>query len=71
VEGRRSKRTNMRIDEAIDKAIAGNNERELARGFIMYEYVRTLNARQFSELCERNRKGEVFDDMILEAIAAQ
>lgn len=60
----------MRIDWKIDEAIAAHNERELARGFIMYEYVRTLNARQFIELCERNKKGEHFDDMILQAIAS-
>jgi len=52
----------------VEHAIQSNNETELAIGFVMYEYVRKLNARQFAELCERNIKGERFDDMIKEAI---
>lgn len=53
---------------AVEHAIQSNNETELAIGFVMYQYVRKLTARQFAELCERNIKGERFDDMIKESI---
>lgn len=37
---------------------------ELAIGWMRYEVTRKLNARQFTELCLRNVRGEQFDDMI-------
>lgn len=38
---------------------------EIVRGWLRYEAVRRLNARQYAELCQRNIKGEgSFDDLV-------
>ena len=53
-----------RYNEVICQAMDSHNSAELAIGFIRYEALRKLNARQFAELSARNRQGERFDDMV-------
>jgi hypothetical protein len=45
-------------------ALEGKTITELAIGYRRYEALRKLNAREFSELCQRNLKGENFDQMV-------
>lgn len=48
--------------------IANHTPEELALGWLRYEAVRKLNARQFAELCQRNLGGKSFDDLVTEAV---
>ena len=51
------------VQEACDPK--NRSKSELALGWLRYECVRKLNARQFSELCKRNLTERIaFDDLI-------
>lgn len=59
---------NEGIEQLISVAIKNHTPEELALGWVRYEVVRTMNARQFGEMCKRNLSGENFDNMITAAI---
>ena len=46
------------------EAMESKNIAELTQGYLRYEAIRILNARQFAELCARNVNGENFDGMV-------
>ena len=48
-----------------------HNMLELARGFMRYEALRKLNARQYAELMDRCYKGEAFDDLVDELVVEE
>ncbi len=56
------------LDELIEKAIDDNMQKRLALGFLRYEAVRKLDARQYTDLQRRSLNGERFDKMIDELI---
>ena len=60
---------NESLDQLISVAIKNHTPEELALGWVCYEVVRTMNARQFGEMCKRNLSGENFDGMIMAAVA--
>ena len=55
---------NDKFEQLIDDVKRNVSVNELALGYLRYETLRLLTARQFSELCARNLKGENFDDMV-------
>ena len=46
----------------------GGRIRELALGYLRYETIRKLSPRQYTELHQRNLKGENFDGMVDELV---
>ena len=58
----------QRLQRKASAAMDSKNIAELAQGYLRYEAIRILNARQFAELCARNANGENFDGMIDELI---
>lgn len=56
------------LGKKVRLAVAGNNVEELALGFLRYDALRKLNARQYAEICRRNLAGERFDDMVTEMV---
>lgn len=58
----------MELQSLIYKTISKYEPEELALGFLQYEALRKLNPREFSELYERNLRGEKFDDMVKEMV---
>jgi len=62
---------NMKLDMLIKNTIGCNHQETLALGYMRYEVIRKLSPRHFTELHQRNLKGENFDDMVTELIAAQ
>lgn len=55
---------NYEMDRLVGEALKSRNPIELAIGFVRYEKLRKLNARQFAELCKKNLKGEFFDGLV-------
>ncbi len=54
-----------KMEVKIRDALYFRHERELARGFLRYEYIRCLNARKVMDLNARNLAGEgTFDDLV-------
>lgn len=53
-----------RYGKVLTAAMQCHNGAECAIGFIRYEALRKLNARQFAELSRRNLAGEAFDDLV-------
>lgn len=60
--------TTIKIDCLISRAIATRTPEELALGFLRYEALRKLNARQYGELIWLNLAGENFDGLIDEIV---
>ena len=61
-----------RLQILVSKTISGHTNEELAIGFLRYEALRLLNARQYAELCKRNLRGEhAFDDLVDELTLRQ
>ena len=56
------------LQRKASTAMESKNIAELTQGYLRYEAIRILNARQFAELCARNANGENFDGMIDELI---
>lgn len=56
------------LSNIIQTVITSFNSKELALGWLRYECVRKMNARQFAELCELNLKGANFDELVDNAI---
>lgn len=56
------------IDKLVALCVANHTPEELALGWLRYECVRRMNARQFGEMCERNLGGEWFDDLVTDAL---
>ena len=54
----------MTIEGKVMLASFERNGDELALGWLRYEALRKLSARRYAELCDRNLKGERFDDMV-------
>jgi hypothetical protein len=54
----------QRYDAALADALKSNIPLELAIGYIRYEALRKLNARQYADLFRRNLSGERFDDLV-------
>lgn len=52
------------LDQLIKIAITEKLPQELALGFLRYEALRKLNARQYAELCKENLQGAFFDDLV-------
>lgn len=55
----------MNLCQLVTHTIENVSDAELALGYLRYEQVRRLNARQFTELSRSNLKGEGrFDDLV-------
>lgn len=52
----------------VINAIALRTSSELALGYLRYEALRNLNARELGDLHKRNMSGENFDDLVDELI---
>lgn len=53
------------INELVQKACRECTVGEMVLGWLRYECVRKMNARQFSDLCKRNLTERIaFDDLI-------
>jgi len=55
------------IDKHAKQVVRVLTPEELALGWMRYEALRRLNPRQFSEIHDRNIRGEWFDDLADEA----
>lgn len=57
------------IDRKIRDLLIHKIPEELALGFLRYESLRRLNARQYTELCQTNLKGDKkFDELVDELV---
>lgn len=57
----------MDLEKKVSEIVGYYNEKELALSHIRYEYLQTLNARQFGELVTKcNTECLRFDDVVLE-----
>ena len=59
----------LRYEILIERALRGNNNIELAIGYMRYETLRKLNNRKFAYLNKLNLEGRNFDDMVDEIAA--
>ena len=56
------------IQQHIKTEITEKFPQELALGYLRYEALRRLKPREYAELCQKNLKGEWFDDLVDEEI---
>lgn len=56
------------LQDLVDKTPCEHTAPDLALGYLRYEALRVVNAREWSLLRERNMAGERFDDMIDELV---
>lgn len=56
------------IESIVCDLAVKHSKYDLALGYLRYEALRTLSVQKFSELYQRNLKGENFDEMIDEMI---
>lgn len=59
---------NDSLDRLVRLCVANHTPEEMALGWLRYECVRKMNARQFGEICKWNLSGEFFDDLITSAM---
>lgn len=56
------------LKDVLKLVVANHAPEELALGYLRYEVVRRMNPQMFGELYRQNLNGELFDDLVDDAL---
>jgi hypothetical protein len=56
------------LDHLVRSCVAKHTPEELALGYLRYETLRRVDPRTFAEMHRRNLAGELFDEIVTEAL---
>ena len=63
-----NKNSKVSLDNLVRLCVANHTPEELALGWLRYEALRRVDPRTFAEMHRRNLAGELFDDIVTEAL---